>query len=101
MEAPEGGKQRRRKIVAWKIRRTPESRRGLRHLVGQQPGFRERAAQADFVLAFEARALQCLREHADRLRMLTVFERRSCVRQRRLKGDGDHAREHTTVRWRD
>ena len=97
VEAPERGKEGGGKVVA-RIRRPSQRRRRLRHIVAQQPGFRQRAAQADFVFALEAGGFQRLREHADRVGMLAAFERRSCAGQRRLKGDGDHRREYTTVR---
>ena len=89
--APARGEQRRRKVVARGIGRTSQCGRRLRDIVGLQPGLGERAPQADFVVALEAGHLERLREHANHFGVLAAL-------QRRLKGDGDHRGEYTTVR---
>ena len=98
VKPPECREQRGRKIVARRVGRPAERGRRLRDVVAHQPGFGERASQAELVLVFEPRRLQRLREHADRVGMTAALQCRSRARQRRLKGDGDHRREYTTVR---
>ena len=96
VKPPQRREQGGRKIVAGRVGRPSERGGRLRDVVAHQPGFGERASQADFVFVLEARRLQRLREDADRVGMAATLESRSRARQRRLKGDGDHRREYTT-----
>ena len=97
VKPPQCREQRGRKILA-RVGRPPERRRRLRDVVAHQPGFGERAAKPELVFVLDAGRLQRLREDADCVGMAAALEGRSRPRQRRLKGDGDHGREYTTVR---
>ncbi len=92
MKAPEHGKHGRRQGVPRGIGRPSEQCARLHDVIGEQPGFGERAAEDDFVFALQSRGLQRIRQHANRLRMLSTLERNSGAGQRRLKGDGHHGR---------
>ena len=98
MKPPKRGKQSGREIFARRVGRASESGRRLRDVIAHQPRFGECASQTDLILVFEPGGFQRLGEHGDRIGVTATLQCRSRARQRRLKGDGDHRREYTTVR---
>ena len=98
VHAPAGREQRWRKIVPGRIGLASQRRRRLCDIVGLQPGVGERAAQADLVVALEAGRFERLRERANHFGVLAALQCGPGAGQRRLKGDGDHRGEYTTVR---
>ena len=98
VQTPQRGQECRRQVSRGASGGRPSVADACDHVVTEQPRFGERTLQADLVLVFESRGLQRLREHRDGVGMAPALQCRSCARQRRLKGDGDHGREYTTVR---
>ena len=90
VQAPERGQRRVGDRLANRVGRSSEGGRGLREVVLQQPCFRQRGANGQFVVASERSGAQERRQQLRSFGAAPAFERRMRAGERRLNGCRRH-----------